>query len=172
MDSDRARAVSGAPDVPPAPDGFVRLAASLQLHSDPSDVAALLKGDTPWISGRVEHPQSPELRRFGVAMHMRLGGRVTGAMKSAFLDVGQVRRTAAGWGVEISWLAASAAPLFPVFSGWLTIGDVALRLDGFYAPPGGVVGRVADRVLLHVAANATARWVLNEIDRAALGAAA
>jgi hypothetical protein len=31
-----------------------------------------------------------------------------------------------------------------------------------------VVGRVADRVILHVAANGTARWLLAEIDRASL----
>lgn len=167
--------MSGALDVPPLPEGFVRLVASMQLRSDPEQVAALLEGDTPWVSGRVEHPRSPDLRRFAVDMHMRIGGRATGLTaftKAAYLDVGGVRRTAAGWGVEISWLAASAAPLFPVFSGWLTIGQQELRLDGFYAPPGGVAGRVADRVLLHVAANATARWVLNEIDRATLDAAA
>jgi hypothetical protein len=33
-----------------------------------------------------------------------------------------------------------------------------------------LVGRVADRMLLHVAANGTARWLLGEIDRAALAA--
>ncbi|CAN5206337.1 hypothetical protein BH23CHL9_BH23CHL9_02700 [soil metagenome] len=164
--------MSGALDVPPLPEGFVRLVASMQLRSDPEQVAALLEGDTPWVSGGVEHPRSPDLRRFAIAMHMRLGGRATGLMKSAYLDVGRVRRTATGRGMEISWLAASAAPLFPVFSGWLTIGQQELRLDGFYAPPGGVAGRVADRVLLHVAANATARWVLSEIDRATLDAAA
>jgi hypothetical protein len=57
-------------------------------------------------------------------------------------------------------------------SHWLTISDENLRIDGVYAPPGGVVGRVADRMLLHIAANGTARWLLAEIDSAALGAAA
>ena len=159
-------------DTPTPPEGFVRLVASIQLRGDHERVAAILEGDTPWAAGRVEHPLSSDLRRFAVDMHMRFGGRATAVTKSAYLDVGGVRRTTSGWGVEISWLAASAAPLFPVFSGWLTIGRHELRLDGFYAPPGGVAGRVADRVLLHVAANATARWVLNDIDQAALGAAA
>ena len=84
-----------------------------------------------------------------------------------YLDLGRPRRTPTGWEVEIGWRASSAAPLFPVFSGWLAIGPAELRIDGLYAPPGGVVGRVADRMLLHVAANATARWLLDEIDRAA-----
>jgi len=167
--------MSAGPDIPTLPEGFVHLVASIQLHSDPEQVAALLDGGTPWSSGRVEHPRSSDLRRYAVDMHMRVGGRASGLTtftKAAYLDVGGVRRTASGWGVEISWLAASAAPLFPVFSGWLTIGLQELRLDGFYAPPGGVAGRVADRLLLHAAANATARWVLNEIDRATLDAAA
>ena len=162
-------------DGPPLPEGFVRLAASLTLQSVPEQVVALLgEGGTPWASRRVEHPRSSDLRRFAIDMHLNIPGRAKALpfAKSAYLDVGGVRRTSAGWGVEISWLAASAAPLFPVFSGWLAIGQQELRLDGFYAPPGGVAGRVADRVLLHVAANATARWVLNEIDRATLDASA
>ena len=167
--------MTAIPDIPPLPEGFVRLVASVRLQSDAEQVAALLDGGTPWVSGRVEHPSSPDLRRFAVDMRMRVGGREIGLTtftKSAYLDVGGVRPMATGFGVEIGWLAASAAPLFPVFSGWLTIGQQELRLDGFYAPPGGAAGRVADRVLLHVAANATARWVLNEIDRATLDAAA
>jgi hypothetical protein len=70
--------------------------------------------------------------------------------------------------VEIGWRASRAAPLFPVFSGWLSIRPGELHLEGVYAPPGGVLGRVADRMLLHVAANGTARWLLGEIDRAAI----
>ncbi len=161
-------------DVLPLPEGFVRLVATMQARSEPEQVAALLDGDTPWGSGRIEHPRSLDLRRFAIDMHLRIGGRAAGFAtftKAAYLDVGGVRRTASGWGVEISWLAASAAPLFPVFSGWLTIGE-ELRLDGFYAPPGGVVGRLADRALFHVAANATALWVLNDIDQAVMDAAA
>ena len=111
------------------------------------------------------------MRTFAIDLGLPIGGesRVIGTVrKSAYLDLGQPRRTAAGWEAEISWRAATAAPLFPVFSGWLTIGPDRMQIDGLYAPPGGVVGRVADRVLLHVAANATARWLLAEIDRAAL----
>ena len=58
------------------------------------------------------------------------------------------------------------APLFPVFAGTLRARGSELSVDGLYAPPGGVVGRVADRLLLHLAANATARWLLGEIARA------
>jgi hypothetical protein len=108
------------------------------------------------------------------SLRVRLGGRssaLTTFGKAAFLDLGGPRRIATGWEVEVAWQAATAAPLFPVFSGWLTVGPEALRVDGIYAPPGGIIGRVADRMLLHLAANATAEWLLAEIDRAALGAA-
>ena len=158
------------------PEGFVHLVASTRLTSHPDRVAALLgKGGTPWAEGRVAYPEGDALRRFAVDLRLRVGGKtaaLTTLGKSAYLDLGWPRRTAGGWQVEISWLASTAAPLFPVFSGWLTLGSEELRIDGFYAPPGGTVGLIADRLLLHVAANATARWVLTEIDRAALGAAA
>ena len=160
-----------AMDARPIPDGFVRLVASARLRSDPDRVASRIADDgaSPWAEGRVDHPESSELRRFMIDLRLRIGGdtaRFTTLRKAAYLDLGRPRRTAAGWQAEIGWQASSAAPLFPVFSGWLTIGPDELRIDGFYAPPGGPVGRAADRVLLHVAANATARWVLGEIDRA------
>ena len=161
--------VTAPMDARPPPAGFVRLAASLRLHNDPDRVAALLRdGRTPWTLGRVAAPDGSGLRRFAVDLRLRLGGDKVALItfgKAAYLDLGVPRRTAAGWEAEISWLASTAAPLFPVFSGWLTIGREELRIDGLYAPPGGVVGRVADRMLLHIAANATARWVLEEIDR-------
>jgi hypothetical protein len=167
--------VTAAMDALPPPAGFVRLAASLRLHNDPDRVAALLRdGRVPWALARVVGPDGSELRRFAVDLRLRVGGEKVAFStfgKAAFLDLGAPRRTAHGWEAEISWLASTAAPLFPVFSGWLTIGREELRIDGLYAPPGGVVGRVADRMLLHVAANATARWVLDEIDRFARGAA-
>lgn len=164
---------NGARDLP---EGFVRLVASRRLTSHPDRVADLLgEGGTPWAEGRVASPGGDSLRRFAVDLRLRIGGEtaaVTSLGKSAYLDLGWPQQTAGGWQVEISWLASTAAPLFPVFSGWLTIGIEELRIDGLYAPPGGAMGFIADRILLHAAANATARWVLSEIDRAALGAAA
>jgi hypothetical protein len=118
----------------------------------------------------VEMPAVDGVRRYVVDLRLRLGAEdvaVTTFRKAAYLDLGAPRRTGTGWELDIAWRAAGAAPLFPVFAGRLAIDGDALKIEGIYAPPGGVVGRVADRVLLHVAANATARWVLDEIDRAA-----
>jgi hypothetical protein len=158
-----------------AADGFVRLAAAAPLHADPDRIAELLRGDgCPWPGGEVARAAVSDLRRYAIDLRLRLGGTdggLTTFSKAAFIDVGRPRRTPGGWEAELSWRAASAAPLFPVFSGWLVVDGDELRIEGLYAPPGGAIGRVADRVLLHVAANGTARWLLRELDRAAVGAA-
>ena len=157
------------------PDGFVRLAASMPLHNDGERVAAILDGGALWADRLVMPVSLTGLRRYAVDLRLRVGREgpsLTTFSKAAYVDLGATHRTASGWEAEIAWQASTAAPLFPVFSGWLIISDQDLRIDGLYAPPGGAVGRVADRMLLHIAANGTARWLLGEIDRETLGAAA
>ena len=152
--------------------GYVRLSAAVPLHADPDAVVAVLSNGPP---GWEERPSVPGFRRYAVDLRLRLGGDAAGLTtfrKAAFVDVGPVLPAEGGGHVaELSWRAATAAPLFPVFSGRLLIGPDDLRVEGLYAPPGGIVGRVADRMLLHVTANGTAQWLLSELDRAALGAA-
>jgi hypothetical protein len=87
--------------------------------------------------------------------------------KAAYVDLGPVQPANDGWEVEVGWQAATLAPLFPVFSGRIVAHGDELSLSGWYAPPGGELGRVADRVLLHVAATGTARWLLGALDAAA-----
>jgi hypothetical protein len=148
-------------------EGLVRLAASVPLRADPGELAtALATGSLDWLGEEVGDAGAG-LRRFAVDLRLRVGGASAGMTtfgKAAYLDLGTPVRTADGWQLEVGWRAATAAPLFPVFWGRLTIGPDALEIDGYYAPPGGVVGRVADRMLLHVAANGTARWLLRELD--------
>jgi hypothetical protein len=151
--------------------GFVRLAASLPLRADPEALAAMLRaGPTSWE----ERPGPLGARRFAVDLRLRVGSdsaALTTFRKAAYVDLGEVRTTEDGFVAEIGWQAASAAPLFPVFSGELRIGPDELTVSGLYAPPGGVVGRIADRALLHVAATGTARWLLDELNRTAVAAA-
>jgi hypothetical protein len=154
-------------------EGYVRLSAAVPLHADPDVVAGVLR-DGP--AGWDERPSVPGFRRFAVDLRLRLGGDTAGLTtfrKAAFVDVGEVRPAEeGGYVAEISWRAATGAPLFPVFSGELQVHADRLTVTGLYAPPGGAAGLLADRTLLHVAANGTARWLLREIDRVALGAAA
>ena len=146
---------------------FVRLEASMRVDADPARVADLLEGDAGrWLEGAEALPDAGGLRRYAVDLRLQVGrddAALTTFRKAAYLDLGPVRRAAARSEVEISWRAATAAPLFPVFSGWLTAEPGELRIEGIYAPPGGVVGRIADRALLHTAANATARWLLRAL---------
>jgi hypothetical protein len=151
----------------PIDHGLVRLAATLVVASDPVEVAAVLdRGPDGWE----ERPGEPGQRRFAVDLRLRVGGEATGLTtfrKAAFVDLGGRRLASEGFVQEIGWRAATAAPLFPVFSGDLRVEREAMSITGLYAPPGGVIGLVADRALLHLAATGTARWLLNELHRLA-----
>jgi hypothetical protein len=109
------------------------------------------------------------MRRY--ATDLRLGQPTDGARaavhKSAYVDLGPVSEEEGGMRVEVSWRSASLAPLFPVFSGWLTVRAGEFHLDGRYVPPGGPLGFVADRALMHKAARYTADWLLHELAEAA-----
>jgi len=160
--------VAAAADLTRSDEGFVRLAASVPLRADADAVAATLEQG---VAGWEERPGLEGIRRYAVDLRLRLGGpgAALGTFrKAALVDIGEVRRGSDAHEVEIQWRAASAAPLFPVFAGLMRIGPDELSISGLYAPPGGVVGRIADRALLHVAATGTARWLLGEIQREAL----
>jgi hypothetical protein len=150
---------------------FVRLQASIRASAGSAHIADILAGNAGrWLSGAEPLPKAGPLRRYAVDLRLRVGrdeAGLTTFRKAALLDLGPVRRIGSRAEVEISWRAASAAPLFPVFSGWLIAEPGEVRIEGIYAPPGGAVGRIADRLLLHTAANATARWLLQALDDAA-----
>lgn len=147
--------------------GLVRLAATLGGPSDPDVVAAILDRG---LDGWEERPGEPGQRRFAVDLRLRIGGESAGLTtfrKAAFVDLGSRRLAPEGFVQEIGWRAATAAPLFPVFSGDLRVERRAMAITGLYAPPGGVIGLAADRALLHLAATGTARWLLHQLHAAA-----
>jgi hypothetical protein len=131
-------------------------------------VRAAIEHADVWLGPSVEG--APEgMARHLTDLRLRMGeqpGRAT-FRKAAFVDLGPLRRVGDGYEVSVSWRAATMAPLFPVFSGRLAIADDELRLEGWYAPPGGAIGFVADRALLKVAARGTGRWFLDEVVEAA-----
>jgi len=162
--------MAAAAESPHIDDGFVRLAASVPLRVPPAALASILDRGVP---GWEELSSIGGIRRYAVDLRLRLGkpGAALGTFrKAALVDIGEVRGGRDDYRVEIQWRAATAAPLFPVFSGQLRIGPHDIGLAGLYAPPGGVVGLVADRALLHVAATGTARWLLAELNDTAANA--
>jgi hypothetical protein len=129
---------------------------------DPVKAAAALT-DTAgeWLGSPVESA-NPSARRYLTDLSLPVRERAPNLTfkKAAYVDLGPVHDTAEGCEVEIGWQSSSLAPLFPVFAGHLTLTTTELRLDGYYAPPGGDFGAVLDRAFLNIAARGTARWFL------------
>ena len=148
----------------------VRLHTTLRTALMVDDVGRMLRTGGPdrWLGDSVAGgPQ--DMRRYATDLRMSrqpLARRLP-LRKSAFVDVGPVERIDESLRVEVSWRSASLAPLFPVFSGWLTVRPDEIVIDGRYVPPGGSLGFVADRALMHRAARYTAEWLLGELARAA-----
>jgi hypothetical protein len=131
-------------------------------------------GREAWLGPAERDARAPAgMERHLLDLQLPLGdrGRLITFHKATYVDVGPLRGEGTTAGVEISWRAATLAPLFPVFSGRLEWTDGDLRLDGVYAPPGGGAGMVADRLLLNVAARGTGRWLLERVVAAMRAAA-
>ncbi len=144
--------------------------ATLRVHrAGPLDVSRLcpLLDNAPWLGQAVDVDGLPAgATRYLTDLVLPLppDGRLLSLHKAAFVDLGPVvNRPDGGCDVDIAWRSASLAPLFPVFAGHLTARATGLTIEGHYAPPGGVVGRTADRMLLHTAARGTARWFLGHL---------
>jgi hypothetical protein len=156
-----AKATQATPD-PTA--GVVRLRLTLAARIDLERVPAMLGSpDADWLGQRVSDDAS-EIRRYSCDLELRVGPdrRATFA-KSAIVSFGSLERVDDGWVVPIEWRAATLTPLFPVFVGRLRLRAALIELDGHYAPPGGPIGYLLDRALLHFAARATARWFVQKV---------
>jgi hypothetical protein len=168
--------VDSAADMAARSAGVAHLTASVPAKVSRRRAISVLgpEGRGAWLGEAVEPGDTTERYRYLVDLELRVGEqtpRIT-FRKAAYVDIGPVR---AGQRepieVQISWRAAGMAPLFPVFSGRLRWADGELALDGYYAPPGGGLGMVADRLLLNVAARGTARLLLEKIAAAMRGEA-
>jgi hypothetical protein len=141
----------------------VALHVALPAEIDLDRVAMAFGSDTAWL-GEPMLPVVPGTRLFACDLELRvLPDRRATFRKSAVVGLGEPVRDRSGWMVPIEWRAATHAPLFPVFAGHLRLTARHLELDGQYLPPGGTVGYVVDRVLLHVAASGTGRWLLQKV---------
>lgn len=127
-----------------------------------------------WLGSPVEPPAgAPENQRYltDLSLPVRERAPLMVFRKAAFVDLGPVRQLEGGFEVAIGWRSATLAPLFPVFAGRLAILPEELRLEGFYAPPGGEVGLVLDKAFLNIAARGTARWLLSQVTQTLQAAA-
>jgi hypothetical protein len=151
--------------------GSTRLQVSLRTGLEVDDIGRLLDAGGPdaWLGDAISAGPAGR-RRYATDLKAghRIGTRLT-VHKSAYVDIGSLDRTDQTLRAEVSWRSASLAPLFPVFSGWLTARPGEIAIDGRYVPPGGALGSVADRALMHRAARYTADWLLRELARAASG---
>jgi len=147
---------------------FSRLMVRRRALSEPARLAWAIRAARAWLGPEVE-PAPPGLHRHHADLRLRVSDHPSLVTfgKAAYVDIGPVEPLDDGWAVEVGWRASTLAPLFPVFSGTIVAGGGGLTLSGRYAPPGGAVGRMADRALLHIAAEGTARWLLGAIDEAA-----
>jgi len=144
--------------------GVVSLRLAVPARLDPGRVPAVFgRPDADWL-GQPVSGRASELRRFSCDLELRVGPdrRATFA-KSAIVGFGALARDGDTWVVPIEWHAATLAPLFPVFVGRLRLRADQIELDGLYAPPGGTIGYLLDRALLHFAARATGRWFLQKV---------
>ena len=85
--------------------------------------------------------------------------------KTVEIELGPVRHHGDITLLAFSWRATGAATLFPVLDADLEVsplgeGRSELALRGRYEPPGGLVGRSLDQLLLHRLADATLRAFL------------
>jgi len=148
------------------PVGTSRLQVSHPASGSLAQAAEVLgAGRTAWLGELVEARAGEHAGRYLLDLELRVTDAAprVAFRKAAFVDVGPLEPDADGPTVEISWRAAGLATLFPVFAGRLSWRDGELVLDGYYAPPGGGMGVIADRLLLNVAARATGRRLLERI---------
>jgi hypothetical protein len=148
--------------------GLSRLVVRYAHRIAPAALAAALARADAWLGPEVAGAP-PGQRRLHADLRLRVSDNpsLVTFRKAAYVDIGAVADLYNGWQAEVEWRASTMAPLFPVFSGMITARVDELTLSGWYAPPGGSLGRLADRAILHVAATGTARWLLRELVRAA-----
>lgn len=165
---------AGTADSAPDEARLRRLVVRRHALSEPARLAWAVRAARAWLGPEIE-PAPSGMHRHAADLRLRVSDHPSLVTfgKAAYVDLGPVHDLAAdGWRVEVGWQASTLAPLFPVFSGTIVARGEVVTLSGWYAPPGGKLGRVADRALLHIAAEGTARWLLAELDDAAAQGAA
>jgi hypothetical protein len=149
-----------------APGAITRLEVRRTFPGDPARLCAALMAPC-WLGTVVASPPDrPDMTRLEMDLAFTLdseGGRLLTFKKAALVDIAMSKDGADTCTGEISWRASSFSPLFPVFAGQLALKNGRLALAGVYAPPGGQLGLLFDRTIIHRFAERTARWLLDRI---------
>jgi hypothetical protein len=112
--------------------------------------------DLAWLGPATTLPDSPERRALELDIGFGVAADAVTIRKAAIAELGRPRIAGDAITVEVTWRAATFAPLFPVFAGRLVIATDHVGLHGRYAPPFGRLGLLVDRALLHLVATGTA----------------
>lgn len=145
---------------------FLRYYITISRSSDEVE-SAFVAGAENWLPALVQQANGD-----GVKMLSELGfelgkGRIE---KRIQVTVGRPRHTSGATLVPIRWRAASTSWLFPALDGQLEIAAIGatntqLGLSASYEPPLGLVGKIADRALLHRVAEVTVKDFLESVGR-------
>ncbi len=139
--------------------GTVRLFVDARAKVDLERIPVVV-GGSDWL-GEETAANERGMRQFACDLILNVGvGGPVSFYKSMVVAVGEPVRVNTRWQIAVEWRSATMAPLFPVFVGEITIRPDRMSVDGWYAPPFGVIGTVLDRSLLRIAARATAKFVL------------
>jgi hypothetical protein len=95
-------------------------------------------------------------------------GAAPGLSKAVVVSVGQSHQRGDALVVPLLWIATGPRALFPSLEADLEVAAAGpdrtqLSLMGTYDPPGGELGRLVDRFVLHRVAEATIRGFLREL---------
>jgi hypothetical protein len=145
--------------------GTVSLTAEDRVVVDLARVPDVL--DAPeWLGEELDHDERGT-RRFATDLVLGVGSeRPVTFRRSMIVTLGPARHESHGWTIPIEWQAAALTPLFPVFVGRVRVESERVAIDGYYAPPFGIIGVAIDRALLGIAARATTKVVLGRFARA------
>ena len=138
---------------------FIEVPLSLEAAVDGA-------GDqTVWtraLEGEIGPEERTLLARFGI------DGVLPHFGKTVEVRVGNPHRHPRGTIIDVQWQAADGSGWFPVMQADVTLSALGpcwthIEFNGSYMPPGGLPGRVADRLVLHRVAEHVVRLVLTRL---------
>lgn len=123
----------------------------------------LLRAPQEWLPGVVA-----EANGHGEQLLADLGIQAGGkeVSKRGELEIGRPRRLGSATHLPITWRATGVPGLFPTLEADIEVAPLGerrtqLSISGTYDPPLGLLGRVADRALLHRVAEAAVKSFLD-----------